>query len=53
MSEHPKPTDPMKALSSPDHPDNDVNVLADDAEVDALAKDIDPSAPILAGEVAV
>lgn len=33
-----------------DHPDNVTNELADDAEVDALVKDIDPSAPVLAEE---
>lgn len=47
MSEQPKPTDPTKALVSPDHPDNDENVLADDTEVDALVAGISPDAPTL------
>lgn len=32
------------------HPDNLETTLADDAEVDALTKDLDPNAPILTGE---
>lgn len=46
MTEQPRP----EVLFSPDHPDDEEFELAPDAEVDALVKDIDPTAPTLTGE---
>lgn len=50
MTENPVVTEDQTGVIVVDHPDDEENELADDAEVDALIEGIDPTAPTLTGE---
>lgn len=46
-----QPEAPPEAVpTSPDHPDDEENELADDAEVDALTQGVTTDAPVLTGD---